>query len=198
MAHLTSALVKPQFISLGLFLISYSTICLMAQSAPWGKPWQSHLPAHASTRRRRGADTASLPKEDIKHPTAQLQGPEITCTLTLAQSFRCLQSDSSSGGQGRTEQPSPALSGQREEEVPLPKSPWVSTDEETPWAPHRSISTATTHWTHTGLFPQENILTEHTGEHFVKLPVYTANVITKTYDGKKFTLKKCSPNQLEN
>lgn len=59
MTHLTSTLVKPQFISSGLFLISYSTICLTAQSAPWGKPWQFHLPAHASTRRRRAAHCQS-------------------------------------------------------------------------------------------------------------------------------------------
>lgn len=89
MTHLTSALVKPQFISLGLFLISYSSICFMAQSAPRGKSWQSRLPAHASTRRRRrAADTVSQPKEHMKHPTAQSQAPETSCTLTLTQSHQ--------------------------------------------------------------------------------------------------------------
>lgn len=191
----------------------------MAQSAPWGKPWQSHLPAHASTRRRRrrrrAADTVSQPKEHMKHPTAQSQAPETSCTLTLTQIHQVpavrqqLRSAApaepaepqalqvNSAAQRRAEQPSLAISGQREADVPLPKSPWVSTDEEAPRVPHRSIRTTTCfnkcHWARTSLLLQENILTAHTGEHFVKLPVDAAsitNVITKTCDGKNFILKK--------
>lgn len=100
MTHLTRALVKPQFISLGPFLISYSTICLTAQSAPRGKPWQSHLPAHASRRRRRrwAADTVSQPKECMEQPTAQSLASETSCTLTQSPQVPAVR-------QGRTEQP---------------------------------------------------------------------------------------------
>lgn len=125
MTHLTSALVKPQFISSGLFLISYSTICLTAQSAPWGKPWQFHLPAHASTRRRRAAHCQSAQGTYETSQCSVSGSRNILCSHS-GSVFRCLQPDSSSGARG-AQSSLLWLSGQREADSPLPKSPWAST-----------------------------------------------------------------------
>lgn len=126
MTHLTSTLVKPQFISSGLFLISYSTICLTAQSAPWGKPWQFHLPAHASTKRRRAAHCQS----------AQGTYETLQCSVSGSRNILWSHSGSESSGafshtaaqEHRGAQSSLLwLSGQREADSHPPKSPWAST-----------------------------------------------------------------------
>lgn len=99
--HLMSALMELPFIrSISYFLAAQSALQLSRHhEANPGSPTSQPMQGDAGTRRRsHGADTVTQPKEHMKHPTAQTQAPETSCTLTpWFRPVRCLQADSSSG-----------------------------------------------------------------------------------------------------
>lgn len=93
--HLMNRLLK---LHKSYFLFSYSTICSMAQPEPWGKPCQSHLPAHAMGCRYEEEETRRSAQGPSETPHCSDPGSRnMLCSHTWFRLTRCLQRGSSSG-----------------------------------------------------------------------------------------------------